>query len=73
MAGADILSLPSWQEGFGVVYLEAMATWQTVIACQGEGITDVVEDGKTGLLVKPRDMPSLVQALDFLLSNPQKS
>ena len=73
MARCDIFSLPSWQEGFGVVYLEAMAHGKPVIGCQGEGIEDVIEHGKTGLLVKPRDVDSLIEALDFLLSNPEKA
>ncbi len=73
MAIADIFSLPSWQEGFGVVYLEAMAHGNPVIACLGEGIVDVIEDGITGLLVKPRDTESLVHAIEFLLTNPQRA
>ena len=73
MAQCDIFSLPSWQEGFGVVYVEAMANGKPVIGCQGEGVEDVVEHGKTGLLVKPRDVDSLVEALDFLLSHPKEA
>ena len=65
----DVFSLPSWNEGFGIVYLEAMAQGKPVIGCQGEGIEDFVENGKTGLLVKPKDVDSLAKALGFLLSN----
>jgi len=73
MALCDILSLPSWNESFGVVYIEAMAHGKPVIGCQGEGIEDFVEHKKTGLLVKTRDVDSLVEALDFLLSHPDKA
>lgn len=73
MAMCDIFSLPSWQEGFGVVYIEAMAHGKPVIGCQGEGIEDVIEHGKTGLLVKSRDIDSLVDALDFLLNHPEEA
>jgi len=73
MAAADLLSMPSAPEAFAMVYLEAMAHGKPVIACQGQGITDIVEDGETGLLVKSRDVPSLVQAMDFLLGNPEKA
>ena len=73
MASCDIFSLPSWNEGFGVVYIEAMVHGKPVIGCQGEGIEDFVEDGKTGLLVKPKDVDSLVKALDFLLSHPTEA
>jgi glycosyltransferase involved in cell wall biosynthesis len=73
MAKADIFSLPSWNEGFGVVYIEAMAQGKPVIGCRGEGIEDFVEDGKTGMLVKPKDVDSLVEVLDFLLDCPNKA
>ena len=73
MASCDIFSLPSWNEGFGVVYLEAMAQSKPVIGCQGEGIEDFVEHNKTGLLVKQRDVNSLVVAIDYLLSNPDEA
>ncbi len=73
MAIADIFSLPSWREGFGIVYLEAMAQGKPVIACQGEGITDVIENNRTGLLVKPKDIKSLTTAIAFLLENSQKA
>lgn len=73
IATADVFSLPSWSEGFGIVYLEAMACGKPVIACHGEGPEDFVEHGKTGLLVKPRDVNSLVEALDFLLSHPEEA
>lgn len=73
MASCDIFSLPSWNEGFGVVYLEAMAQGKPVIGCQGEGIEDFVEHGKTGLLIKPKDVDSLVKAMDFLLSHPSEA
>jgi teichuronic acid biosynthesis glycosyltransferase TuaC len=73
MAVADIFSLPSWQEGFGVVYLEAMAHSKPIIACQGEGIEDVIENNQTGLMVGPKDVPNLAKAIEFLLDNPQRA
>lgn len=73
MAVADIFSLPSWNEAFGVVYLEAMLHGKPVIACQGQGISDVIENNKTGLLVEPKNVESLTEAIDFLLGNPGKA
>jgi len=73
MAKADIFSLPSWDEAFGVVYIEAMAQGTPVIGCQGEGIEDFVEHGITGMLVKPKDVDSLVKVMDYLLSNPDEA
>ncbi len=72
IAKADIFSLPSWNEGFGVVYLEAMAFGKPVIACAGEGIADVIEHGKNGFLVKPKDVEDLVKTIDYLFSNPEE-
>jgi len=69
MAKCTFFSLPSWQEGFGVVYLEAMASGKPVIGCRGEGIEDFVEHGKTGVLVEPQDTPGLVEAIDRVLGN----
>lgn len=73
MSSCDVFSLPSWSEGFGVVYLEAMALGKPVIGCKGEGPEDFIEHRKTGWLVKPRDVNSLVEALDFLFSHPEEA
>ena len=73
MRKCRVFVLPSWDEAFGVVYVEAMAHGKPVIACRGEGPEDFIEHGKTGMLVKPRDVNSLVEALDFLLSHPEKA
>jgi len=73
IASCDVFSLPSWSEGFGIVYLEAMACGKPVVGCKGEGVEDFVEHGITGLLVEPKSVVSLVEALDFLLSFPDKA
>jgi phosphatidyl-myo-inositol dimannoside synthase len=64
---ADIFSLPSTGEGFGLVYLEAMAFSRAVVGAACGGTTDVVEDGVNGLLVPPHDPGALAQALGRLL------
>jgi len=69
----DIFSLPSWEEGFGIVYLEAMSQGKPVIACKDQGIADIVKDRETGLLVKPKDVSSLVNVIDYLLSNKENA
>ena len=70
IAAADIFSLPSWQEGFGVVYIEAMAQGIPVIGVRGEGIEDAIVHEQNGLLVRPQDVNDLVNALERLLSSP---
>jgi glycosyltransferase involved in cell wall biosynthesis len=69
MSICDLFVMPSWDEAFGVVYLEAMAHGKPVIACRGQGIEDVVVDGETGLLVKPKDLESLKEAMIKLLTD----
>jgi len=73
MADAHIFSLPSWQEGFGVVYIEAMAHGIPVIGVKGEGIEDVIVHGENGFLVPPYDVDELTNTLDFLIKNPMKA
>jgi len=67
MSVCDIFVLPSWQEGFGVVYLEAMAHGKPGIGCKGQGIEDFVKDGETGLLAEGKDVESLRDAVLSLL------
>ena len=66
-ARADIFALPSTGEGFGVVFLEAMAFGKPIVAVAAGGSTDLVEDAVNGILVPPRDQPALAQALERLL------
>jgi len=68
-AKAEIFALPSTGEGFGLVFLEAMAFSKPVVAAAAGGATDVVEDGINGLLVPPGDAARLAQALDRLLGD----
>lgn len=66
---ANVLCLPSYREGFGVVILEAAATSVPAVCSRIYGITDAVEDGKTGLLFTPTDVAALSQALLTLINN----
>jgi len=66
-ARADLFALPSTAEGFGLVFLEAMAFSKAAIGAASGGATDVIEDGVNGLLVPPNDEERLAQALDRLL------
>lgn len=68
-ARADVFALPSTGEGFGLVFLEAMAFAKPVVGAACGGTTDLVEDEVNGLLVAPRDTEGLVQALGRLLGD----
>ncbi|WP_209425027.1 glycosyltransferase family 4 protein [Pararhodobacter sp. SW119] len=67
---ADMLVLPSFAEGLPVVLMEALASRIPVIATQVAGVSELVRDGETGLLVPPGDVNGLVEALDRLLADP---
>jgi glycosyltransferase involved in cell wall biosynthesis len=66
---ADVFCLPSLQEGFGIVFLEAMAAGLPIVACRAAAAPEVVPDGECGLLVPPRDVPALASGLDRLASD----
>jgi glycosyltransferase involved in cell wall biosynthesis len=70
MKMADLFCLPSWNETFGLVYLEAMACRLPVIATKGHGIDGVIHDGKEGVLVEEKSVQSLRDALSQLIDNP---
>ncbi|MCZ6832117.1 MAG: glycosyltransferase [Acidobacteria bacterium] len=72
LARWDLLLLPSRREGFGLVLAEAMASGRPVIASRAGGIPEVVDDGKTGLLVPPGDAPALAGALERLAGSPDE-
>ena len=71
-AGAAIVACPSHREGFGVACAEAMAHGRPVVASAVGGLLDLVEDGRTGLLVPPRDVAALRAALLSLLADPRE-
>jgi glycosyltransferase involved in cell wall biosynthesis len=72
-AECDIFVLPSWIEGFGIVYIEALAMGKPVIGCEGTGgPEDLKALGDCVELVKPRDVGSLVSALQRLIENPER-
>ncbi|HVM75892.1 MAG TPA: glycosyltransferase family 4 protein [Candidatus Saccharimonadales bacterium] len=69
-AAAEIFALPSRGEGFGFVYLEAMARAKPVIGGAHGGAPEVIRDGDTGYLVSHGDVMQLATSLDTLLSSP---
>lgn len=69
MAAVDIFCLPSYREGFGQVIIEAAASGVPTVASRIYGISDAVEDGKTGLLFPAGDVVALTQALERLITD----
>ena len=72
MARADVFVLPSWGEGFGIVYIEAMAAGCVTIGSTGEGIAGTIQDGENGFLIPAGDAAAVQQVLNRALANPQQ-
>jgi glycosyltransferase involved in cell wall biosynthesis len=69
---ADIFCLPSIQEGFGIVFLEAMASGLPIVATTATAIPEIVPHGQAGILVPPGDTSELAEALIGLINSPQR-
>lgn len=67
MAKHQFFVMPSIREGFGIVYLEAMACGCITIGTQGEGITDLIRNGENGFLVPPDDPDAIVRIIEKCL------
>jgi glycosyltransferase involved in cell wall biosynthesis len=66
-AEIDILAVPSWEEPFGIVLLEAMAAGIPVVATNRGGPLDIIRTGIHGVLVPPRDPQGLANAIRKLI------
>ena len=69
---AAVFVCPSVYEPFGLINLEAMACETPVVASAVGGIVEVVEDGKTGVLVEPAQPEALAAAIRGLLEDPAR-
>ncbi len=70
---SDIFVFPTYYEyeTFGIVNLEAMQHYLPVVSTFEGGIPDVIENGKTGFLVKQKDAEALANKLEILITNPE--
>lgn len=70
---ASFFVMASKPEGFGIVYLEAMAAGCITFGTQGEGIADVIRSEENGFLVPADDPEAIVQVIEWCLANPEKA
>jgi glycosyltransferase involved in cell wall biosynthesis len=71
LAVADIVVLPSLWEGLSISLLEAMAAGKAIITTDIGSNLEVTQSGKSALIVKAGDVPSLADGLNTLLSSPE--
>ncbi len=72
LAAADIFSLPSVGEPFGLAHIEAMAMAKPITAVRAGGVPELVQDGHTGLLAPPDDSEQLAANLIALIEAPAR-
>ncbi|MCL5997033.1 MAG: glycosyltransferase family 4 protein [Chloroflexi bacterium] len=73
VAAADIVTMPSWEEPFGLVALEGMAMAKPVVSTRAGGVPEFVIDRQVGLLVPPRQPAELAQAIIQLIADPARA
>lgn len=71
LSACDVLVLPSTVESFGIVYLEAWMYGKPVIGALTEVSSEVIADGKDGLLVPPGEHRALARAVEKLVARPE--
>ncbi|MEK6325246.1 MAG: glycosyltransferase family 4 protein [Acidobacteriota bacterium] len=69
LAAVDVVVVPSWDEGFSLVTIEAMAARRAVLASNVGGMAGIIKDNVTGLLVPPRNVHALTDKLLWLVSD----
>ena len=70
LSAGDVLTLPSYREGFGSVIIEAASVGIPAIGSDIYGILDAVDDGNSGLLHKPRDINAIGASIQKLYADP---
>jgi glycosyltransferase involved in cell wall biosynthesis len=68
---ADLFVLPSLAEGFGHVYLEALASGTPIVGTENTAVPDLLQEGDCGYMVKAGDVDSLANCLEHALSHPR--
>lgn len=67
---STFLVLSSTNESFGLVLVEAMACRRPIVASDLPGVREVVDDGVSGILVKPESIPAFTEAITWIIDHP---
>lgn len=70
MKNSQFFVMPSINEGFGIVYIEAMSSGCITIGTKGEGIEDIIEDGTNGFLIPADDANAIARTIKWCIDNP---
>jgi glycosyltransferase involved in cell wall biosynthesis len=70
---ATAVVVPSTDEGLGLVAVEALLCETPVVGFRSGGLTDVIRDNSTGILVDPGDFSALARALDAVIADPARA
>lgn len=73
MARSRFFVMASVNEGFGLVYAEAMASGCVTIGTEGEGIADLIVSGENGFLVPPDDPEAIVRVISWCVEHPEEA
>ncbi len=73
MAQHRFFVMPSVNEGFGIVYLEAMASGCITIGTEGEGIADLIVNGVNGFLVPPDNPEAIADVVEWCIQHPEQA
>jgi L-malate glycosyltransferase len=72
LAAVDLLLVPSWEEPFGRTVIEAAAMGVPVVATSVGGTSEIIDEGRTGLLLAPRQPQRWAEVITRLLSDPAR-
>jgi glycosyltransferase involved in cell wall biosynthesis len=69
---SDVLAFPSYREGFPNVVMQAGAMGLASIVTDINGCNEIIENGKNGLIIQPKNEDALLDAMEFMINHPEE-